>query len=639
MLAINNLTFRHGDRALYEDASLHIKERDKVGLIGANGTGKSTLLRLIAGEYTADEGEINMSKDCTIGFLNQDLLSIESDQPIRDVAMEAFERELKLERDINKILVKLETDTSEKVLDQLAKKQELFETLGGYSIQAKSEEILEGLGFVTEDLVRPLNTFSGGWRMRVMLAKILLSKPSLLLLDEPTNHLDLPSIEWLENYIKNYEGAIIIVSHDQRFLNECCSMTAEVENSEIAVYPGNYDFFIKEKQLRKEIQQSAFKNQQKKIKDTEAFINRFKAQANKAKQVQSRVKALEKMSKVDEPTENNSSISFNFNFSKEPGKVVMDLKNVSKAYGDNVILDKANATILRQDKIALIGANGKGKSTLMRIIKGTEDFEGERNMGYHVIDSFFAQHQLESLNLNNNLLQELEDTGIEKTEQELRSVLGCFLFGEDEVEKKIQVLSGGEKSRVALAKTLISEANFLLLDEPTNHLDIQSLNMLIQALQQYKGTFVIISHDRHFISEVATKIWYIEDQQIKEYPGNYKEFTFWWNNIKEQKKETKPNNPAPKTKVKKPAPTSQQRENDKAIQSIKKEAQKLEQKLESTKKDKSRLEQKLSDPNVYGDPEKLASLTLEFNEIEKTYEQLNDEWLQLAEKLEDVELK
>lgn len=527
MLSISNLNFYFGSRALYEGASLHIKPKTKIGLIGANGTGKSTLLRLISGEYTPDGGTISKSGDCTIGFLNQDLLSYQTDDSILNVAMQAFEKQLELQKDIDAVLHKMETNYEDKDIDVLAKLQEDFERLDGYTIQSRTEEILEGLGFSTDDLNRPLKLFSGGWRMRVMLAKLLLQKPALLLLDEPTNHLDLPSIEWVEKYIHDYEGSIVVVSHDRYFLDRTIENIAEVSGAKITLYPGNYSFYMEEKALRNEIQKGAFENQQSQIRQTERFIERFKAKASKARQVQSRVKALDKIDIIDDVIDEKAKVNFKFNFGTEPGRFILFLEHISKAFGEKVILKNTSATINRGDKIALIGANGKGKSTLLRIISGTEQIQGERRTGHNVIESFFAQHQLESLTVENTLIDELKGTGTTKTEMELRSVLGCFLFSGEEVFKKIKVLSGGEKSRVALAKVLISEANFLLLDEPTNHLDMQSVNILIQALQQYEGTYVVVSHDRYFVSSIANKIWYIEDHEIKEYPGSFDEYETW----------------------------------------------------------------------------------------------------------------
>jgi ATP-binding cassette, subfamily F, member 3 len=620
MLSISNLNFYFGSRALYEGASLHIKPKTKIGLIGANGTGKSTLLRLISGEYTPDGGTISKSGECTIGFLNQDLLSYQTDDSILHVAMQAFERQLELQIQIDKVLHKMETNYEDKDVDLLSKLQEEFERLDGYTIQSKTEEILEGLGFSTEDLSRPLRLFSGGWRMRVMLAKLLLQKPALLLLDEPTNHLDLPSIEWVEKYIHDYEGSIVVVSHDRYFLDRTVDNIAEVSNAKITLYPGNYSFYIEEKSLRNEIQKGAYENQQAQIRQTERFIERFKAKASKARQVQSRVKALDRLDVVDEVIDEKAKVNFKFNFGTQPGRFILFLEHITKAYGDKVILKNTSATINRGDKIALIGANGKGKSTLLRIISGSEKIEGERRTGHNVIESFFAQHQLESLQVENNLLEELKGTGTTKTEMELRSVLGCFLFSGEEVFKKIKVLSGGEKSRVALAKVLISEANFLLLDEPTNHLDMQSVNILIQALQQYEGTYVVVSHDRYFVSNIANKIWYIEDHEIKEYPGSFDEYEEW--------QASRGNNAVatPKKANEKAKPELAPVESPKKEPSNEKQIAKLEAQIMELENSINEIENKMAAFAQDGAFDEVKKLEFELNQNKIALEDITAEW-------------
>ena len=620
MLSISNLNFYFGSRALYDGASLHIKPKTKIGLIGANGTGKSTLLRLISGEYTPDGGTISKSGECTIGFLNQDLLSYQTDDSILHVAMQAFERQLELQIEIDKVLHKMETNYEDKDVDLLSKLQEEFERLDGYTIQSKTEEILEGLGFSTEDLSRPLRLFSGGWRMRVMLAKLLLQKPALLLLDEPTNHLDLPSIEWVEKYIHDYEGSIVVVSHDRYFLDRTVDNIAEVSNAKITLYPGNYSFYIEEKSLRNEIQKGAYENQQAQIRQTERFIERFKAKASKARQVQSRVKALDRLDVVDEVIDEKAKVNFKFNFGTQPGRFILFLEHITKAYGDKVILKNTSATINRGDKIALIGANGKGKSTLLRIISGSEKIDGERRTGHNVIESFFAQHQLESLQVENNLLEELKGTGTTKTEMELRSVLGCFLFSGEEVFKKIKVLSGGEKSRVALAKVLISEANFLLLDEPTNHLDMQSVNILIQALQQYEGTYVVVSHDRYFVSNIANKIWYIEDHEIKEYPGSFDEYEEW------QAGRGNNSTAAPKKANEKPKPELAPIETQRKEPSNEKQIAKLETQIMELEHSISELENQMASLAQSGEFEKVKELESELSRKKQALEDVTSEW-------------
>ena len=475
--------------------------------------------------------------------------------------------------------------------------------------------------------------------MRVMLAKLLLEKPSLLMLDEPTNHLDLPSIQWVENYLKTYEGAVIVVSHDQTFLDNCISSTVEVANQTLTLYAGNYSFYKEEKKERMEIQQNAYENQQQMIKQTERFIERFRAKASKSNQVQSRVKALDRMERVHEVVDDEAFVNFKFKFSQKSGRDVVVLDHVSKSYGDLTILKNTSARIERGDKIALIGANGKGKSTLLRIIDGTEKIQGERTEGYNVIKSFFAQHQLEALTLDNEIIQEMAQAGSPKTETELRNVLGCFLFTNEEVFKKIKVLSGGEKSRVALAKTLISEANFLLLDEPTNHLDFQSVNILIQALQQYEGTFITVSHDRHFIKGVANKIWFIEDNQIKEYPGTYEEYEFW----KSQQVKEEGANQAQEKAVKKEQKKTFNPQ-DPEVQQAKKNLKKLENQLESVEKEVEKLEgnlatieKELADPKLYNDDEKAAKVQDKYQSVKGQLDRKNAEWEELVDEISKLQ--
>ena len=629
MISINDLDFHFGSRALYDGASLHIKPKDKIGLIGLNGTGKSTLLRLLVGEYKPDGGSISMGKEVSLGFLNQDLLSYDSHEPILLVAMQAFEEALSLQQQIDEVLLEFETDYRDELVDRLANLQERFEALGGYTMQARTEEILEGLGFTTEELQKPLKQFSGGWRMRVMLAKILLQQPSLLLLDEPTNHLDLPSIKWIENYLAGYEGAVVIVSHDREFLDRTTNTTVEVSGGKLVPYAGNYSFYMEEKEERDEIQKGAFENQQAAIRQAERFIERFKAKASKAKQAQSRQKALDKLERIDDVAPEAAKVNFSFRFNVQPGRHILRMEHVTKKYDQKLIFRDTNVHIERGDKIALIGANGKGKSTLMRLVAGTEaPTNGNHQLGHNVVMAFYAQHQLESLRVENEILQEMVEAGSKRNEMELRTVLGSFLFTGDQVFKKIKVLSGGEKSRVALAKTLISEANFLLLDEPTNHLDMQSVNILIQALDQYEGTFIVISHDRFFVENVATKIWYIEDFQLKQYPGTYAEYEQWQEDrAKDQKKAAAdvPTKPAPKSEPK-PAKTPSP-DQKKAL----KELAEVEKKIDEREKELAQYEKLLADPQIYQNAAQLKDTTLKFEQVKKELGQLNDRWEMLAE--------
>ena len=652
MLSINNLSFYFGSRALYENANLHIKPKDKIGLIGANGTGKSTLLRLLTGEYQPDEGTISKSGDCSIGFLNQDLLSYQTEDSILSVAMQAFERENHLQRQIDQVLHEMEANYRDELVDKLTRLQEEFDALGGYTIQSRAEEILEGLGFTTHDLMQPLKSFSGGWRMRVMLAKLLLQRPALLMLDEPTNHLDLPSIEWVENYVNTYEGAIIVVSHDRLFLDNTVTTIVEVSAQKLNVYSGNYSFYQEEKAQRTEIQKGAYENQQAKIRQTERFIERFRAKSTKARQVQSRVKSLERLDLVDDVVDDNARVNFKFTFGQHPGRHILQLEDVSKAYGEKKILQHSHASIERGDKIALIGANGKGKSTLLRIIAGTENIQGERRVGHNVRSTFFAQHQLEALHLDNSMLDELKQAGSTKTEMELRGILGCFLFSNEEVFKKIKVLSGGEKSRVALAKTLLSEANFLLLDEPTNHLDMLSVNILIQALQQYEGSYVVISHDRYFVSHVANKIWYIEDYQLKQYPGTFEEYEVWKaeralekkTNGRANGKDAGPGKPKEK-ELEKAAPKKpsvgeeEKKEWQKSLKKANQQLEETEARISELEARQKGAETQLADPRVYNDPAALKQAEIHYKQLSSQMAALQEEWEKFAQAVDAWEKK
>ena len=637
MIAINNLIFEIGARALYDEANWHIKPGEKIGLIGANGTGKTTLLKIIVGDYAATSGTISMAKDIKIGYLNQDLLSYQSDKSILHVAMEAFERQNQLHTEIESILKKLETEYTDDLLHKLSDKQNEFEALDGYSIEYRAHEIMAGLGFSEVDTQRTLSEFSGGWRMRVMLARILLQNPDILLLDEPTNHLDLPSIKWLETYLQAFEGAIVIVSHDRYFLDRVVKKIVESRKGKLIPYAGNYSFYVEEKGLREEIQSGQFKNQQAKIKQEERLIERFRAKASKAKMAQSRIKALEKMERVDDVDDDNPSVNFSFKFSKQSGRHVIRIEDLNKSYPGVPIVKNATATIEKGDKIALIGANGRGKSTVLKIIAGADknNFTGMCETGHNVTQTFFAQHQLEALHLENTLIQELQAFAPKHTETELRSILGCFLFTGDDVFKKIKVLSGGEKSRVALAKALTADANFLILDEPTNHLDIASVNILISALKQYEGTFIVVSHDRYLLDNVANKIWFIEDQEIKEYPGTYEEYEEW-----NSKRVYVPKNIAatPKKEEKKEEkPKVQTDDKSKEIKKLNLELQKLEAEIAEMESSVKEAELELSREEVYSDPEKLAEANRRYQQLGPRLLKAQAEWERMAEEIMELE--
>src|SRR5664279_3046621 len=462
-----------------------------------------------------------------------------------------------------------------------------MDLLDGYNIHHKTEEVLQGLGFSNAHLQRPYREFIGGWRMRVLLAKMILQKPDLLLLDEPTNHLDLPSIEWLEKYLKNYQGSVVIVSHDKFFLDRMVDKIVELYQQDLHFYNGNYSFYEKEKEMRISIQQKAYENQKDYIRQQERFIERFKAKASKAAAAQSAMKRLDKIDRIENVEMERPDMRIQFRIDRPPGKVLVHLRDASKSFGDNQIILHAEAEIERGDKIALIGANGKGKSTLLRIVAGTEPFTGERVWGHHVDASFYAQHQLESLNLNDSVLEEMKHAGSGKNELELRTLLGCFLFSGDDVEKKIKVLSGGEKARVALAKTIAGKANFLLLDEPTNHLDIHSCELLAEALNKYEGSYILVSHDRFFISKTANKIWEIEDGRIKVFKGSYDEWVEW---NKRMSLQSKPAAAKPKTEKAQAEPAKPVAVHIPVNKEAKKQLQKQEKMVAQLEEDMKRLQ-------------------------------------------------
>ena len=638
MLSINDLSYYIGGRPIYENASLHINEKDKVGLVGPNGSGKTTLLRIILGDLQIDKGSISKQKDCNIGILNQEISITDDSLPILSIALQAFESVLKIKGRIDVLITEIEKDHNEDKIVQLSSLQEEFEIKGGYTLQSKAEEILEGIGFKTTDLSRPISEFSGGWKMRVMLAKLLLEKPSILMLDEPTNHLDLPSIKWFENYVKSYDGSVIIVSHDKRFLDNTCNKIIEIEDLKLIQYSGNYSNYIEEKTMRQEVQNNAHLNQQKKIKEAERFINRFRAKATKARQVQSKIKLMDKMELVEKSRDANKDIRFEFRFGQASGKHVLDLKHVSKSYDKVDIFDHTSASIIRNDKIALIGANGLGKSTLLKIISNTVSFKGTCTPGHNVIISYYAQHQIDALNYKNNILEELLQTDSDYTELELRSILGSFLFSGDDVFKKINNLSGGEKARVALAKALISKANFLVMDEPTNHLDIASVDILTEALQKFQGSLIMVSHDRQFIEAIANKIWYIDNKKIREYPGNYTEFEYWQSNINQVKKTEKQKSEKRIEKIPKSRSFEDQKRFKNKLNSLHNKLQMLEEEISVMETEKEQIEGQMQQPEIYSDYEKLSKMTNEFEILERNIDKKHQTWEKIFNEIEKLEL-
>ena len=660
LLGLQNVTFEFGARTIVEDATWHIQPNERIGLIGYNGTGKSTLLKVLTGQYSPAKGTVEKGRETTIGFLHQDLLGFDTEDSILEVAMGAFERVKQLEKELELLGHELEKTGDESLANKYADLLHEMEVLDGYSIHHRTEEILQGLGFANADLGKQYKNFSGGWRMRVLLAKMILMNPDVLLMDEPTNHLDLPSIEWLEKYLIHYPGAVVIVSHDRFFLDRMVNKIVELYQRELHFYTGNYTYYEQEKALRIDMQQKAYENQQDYIRQNERFVERFKAKASKAAAAQSIVKRLEKLERIENVELERPNMRINFAIDKTPGKIVATLKHVSKSFGDVKILEDTGAEIDRGDKIALIGANGKGKSTLLRIIADTEPFFGEREWGHNVEESFYAQHQLEALNQNNDILEELKEARSGKNDLELRSLLGAFLFSGDTVEKKIKVLSGGEKARVALAKTIASKANFLMLDEPTNHLDIHSVDLLVEALNKYEGTIVLVSHDRYFISRIANKIWDIDNYKIREFKGSYAEYEDWKARKEkadaallkaEGNKQTSNKQAAKETIKAEPAKTVSQpvtpnpqtsvidKELKKELQKQKNRFQQLEEKIAQLNKKKTELEAALASPEIYNDKNKFTQAESDYKNAAAELEKTNAEYEVVFEKVMELEEK
>ena len=538
MLVLRDLHLAFGGRVLFDGLSWTVTAGQRVGLVGPNGAGKSTLLRVIAGEQSVDSGEAVYEGGASVGFLRQDTQEEDLSISPLDEALHAFDDVLRLEAEAERLTQEMEdhpdhtTDAYFALVEQFSRVQDRLVTREAHTAESRAATILSGLGFSEEEMRRPLSTFSGGWRMRVALARLLLGQPDVLLLDEPTNHLDIESIDWLEGYLTTYPGAVVLVSHDRYFLDRMTTSTADLIRGQIDSYAGNYAFYLEARQERRAHWQARYDNQQKEIAEAERFIARFRAKATKAKQAQSRIKMLERMERIPPPPPEASSMHFRFPEPPASGRQVIELTAFSKTYpapegGVTKVFDRAGPLALeRGDKVALVGKNGAGKSTLARMLLGTEPFEGERTQDRRAEMAHFAQHQAEALEPSHTVLQSLRERSRGHSETELRSLLGAFLFTGDAVEKEVSVLSGGERSRLALARTLLSPANVLVLDEPTNHLDIVSKNVLAEALRQYTGTFVLVSHDRAFIDAVAESIWYVEHGTVQTYRGTYSE-TQW----------------------------------------------------------------------------------------------------------------
>lgn len=670
MIQVQNISLSFGGQVLFSNLSWTLKPGLRTGLIGPNGAGKSTLLKVITGELQPDSGSISMSSSTTVGYLKQDVHERESEDTVIDVALEAFKNVLQLQEREEEITQELgradHTDPGYlKLLEELDTVHNKLNAQEVHLTRPRAETVLMGLGFSADDLERPLSTFSGGWRMRVALARLLLEQPAFLLLDEPTNHLDIDSIDWLEGYLKTYEGSVVIVSHDRYFLDRMVNHIADLRHGRVDEYAGNYSFFLTERAERQIHHKAAFENQQREIAQAERFIERFRAKASKARQVQSRVKALERLERLPPPDDHEESIGFRFPEPDRSGKVVADLSRFSKTYRSaegniTVFEDAGPLTIERGDKIALIGINGAGKSTLARILNGQEDFEGTFELGYNVTRTFFAQHQADTLDKNLTVLECLEEIAQGQTESQLRGILGAFLFSGDDVFKKVSVLSGGEKSRVALARTLLRPSNFLILDEPTNHLDIQSISVLVEALRQYTGTFVVVSHDRHFLDQVSNKVVRVGHGSLRTFIGNYTEYRWQLEHgtasrhideandaSAEKSLETKKTSSGKKSKEQKRREAEERNRlseilknadsiayEDLSPSQLEKLYNKTEQKIFKLERKQRKIESSLSKQEVFENLEEARRLMAEYEDLKAEIESLYVQWEEIASHLE-----
>ena len=546
MIQLSAAGKRFGPKLLFENLDWLITSDARVGLVGANGTGKSTLLKVLGGIETLDYGSIVSAKNTTFGYLPQDGLRLEG-RTVFDECMSVFANLRALEQEMEDLTHKIaELDHNSNEYAQVADRYQVilshFRVNDGYALDSQVGTVLDGLGFRKEDWTRYTEEFSGGWQMRIALAKLLLSKPNLLLLDEPTNHLDLETRNWLEQYLLQYPFAYVLISHDRYFLDVTVDRIIEIWNKGVHFYSGNYEKYLAQKQERRDSLVAAYKNQRERIEQLEAFINRFRYQATKAKQVQSRIKELEKIERIEIPPDERT-IHFSFPQPNPSGRLVVEAIEVGKNYGEKHVFGEANFTIQRGDRIALVGVNGAGKSTLIKLLTGIEPLtEGKLNLGHNVEPDYFAQDQYKELDPTSRMLDDLSDVAPQKSITELRGVLGCFLFSEDDVFKPIGVLSGGERNRYALARMLLHPSNFLLLDEPTNHLDMRAKDVLLESLEKYNGTVVFVSHDRYFIDKLATRVFEIGNGRVEVFPGNYEDYL--WRKQREQSGEGEAEQPA-----------------------------------------------------------------------------------------------
>ena len=638
MIQLSAAGKRYGHKLLFEDADWMITAQDRLGLVGANGTGKSTLLKILGGIETLDYGSISTAKGISAGYLPQDGLEL-SGQTIFAECMSVFAGLRALEQEMEVLthrMAELDTASAEysQVADRFHRIEHEFQTNDGYAIEAKVGTVLSGLGFTKEDWSRNTEEFSGGWQMRIALAKLLLQQPNLLLLDEPTNHLDLEARNWLEEYLADYPYAFVLISHDRYFLDVTVDKIVEIWNKRIHFYPGNYDKYLAQKTQRREQLEAAYRTQRERIDQLEAFINRFRYQATKAKQVQSRIKELEKIERIEIPPE-EKTIRFSFAQPKPSGRIVAEFAGVAKSYGEKKVFGNVSFLIERGDRVALVGVNGAGKSTLIKLLAQREALtSGEYRVGHNVQPDYFAQDQYKELNGEARILDDLGELSPRSTETELRNLLGCFLFSADDVFKRIGVLSGGERNRYALLRMLMHPANFLLLDEPTNHLDLRAKDVLLEALAKYTGTVVFVSHDRYFIDKLATRVFEVGGEAVEIYPGNYEDYLWRKEGGPAQLIPELPQNGDRALKESVPATMEKnaKKVNPIKLQQMKDRCQELEEKIGEVEAAIAECEVALQN---FVSNEETMRLTQELKERRADLDSLMPEWEKLAEALQE----
>ncbi len=644
MFSFGNISMQFSGNYLFEDVSFIINKRDRIGLVGKNGAGKTTLMRIIMGYVSPDEGIVAMPSGSKPGYLPQEM-KLSSKQSVFEEALNAFEEVKALDHQISALTKEVEertdyeSDGYRKRVEQLATANERFDVLGGSTREARAERVLLGLGFERDDLYRPLSTFSGGWQMRVELAKLLLQSPELLLLDEPTNHLDIESIQWLEAFLSDYPGAVMLVSHDRAFLDQITNRTLEISMGKLYDYKACYSDYEIMRQERMDQEMAAYSNQQREIAQIERFITRFRAKATKARQVQSRVKLLEKMEKVEVDALDTSAIHFRFPEAPPSGKISLEATDAGKSYGNKLVLNKLNFIIGRGERIAFVGKNGEGKTTLARIITGDLEHSGVIKIGHQVKIGYFAQNQSEYLDPEKTVFQTLDDVAAGEIRKQTRNILGGFLFGGDDIDKKVKVLSGGEKSRLAIARLLLEPVNMLVLDEPTNHLDMRSKDILKNALLQFKGTIILVSHDRDFLQGLTEKVFEFRNRQIKEFIGDIYDFLSSRRlqslTALEQKNSGKSSTSEKDSKNKRSYEEKKGR--DRKLRKLQKNISQCEDELEKLEQQASKIEEIIANPSL--DPVKVqhGEIFKEYESLKKLIQKKEALWEQYNVELESLE--